>query len=359
MALLWADGFDHYLTGATGRTNMLAGSWAEVFSGHTPETTKPRNSICSLACTGAGNSRRVFGSDLSAVGVGGAFWVTTLPTQASKTYYFSLQDSGNVTQVALVAGTTGTLELRLGSITGTVLATSAVCITAGAWHHVEMFWESATGASGVNADGTVIVKVDEATVISLVGNVDNVSTANLHASQVYIFGNSPVGGATGMYLDDVFAWDTTTSENNDFLGDKDILPYYTDADGATVEWTPSSGTDHYEMVNYSASEPDGDTSYLQAGVNGDVEELEVETIPASIQNIVAAVMFNVAKKTDAAACAFTPALISNAAVGSGSAHTLTEGYVYYYDPIALDPDTSTAWTAATLGAAQVRLTRTT
>lgn len=360
MALLWADGFDHYGEGETGRTNMLLGVYAEVTGGsHIPNATNPRNGLYSIGGSPGFSSRlrRTFGSTLTTVGVGGAFWVSNLPVVSGRFAFIVLADATNTEQISISLSTTGELELRRGGINGTIIATSAQVITAGVWHHVEVkFIASSTIAA---TDGTVIVRVNDVAVITQSANIDNIATANLEVSQVWFMRpGSTTYGITTAYVDDIFAWDSTGSNNNDFIGDKDVLTYYPDSDGATTDWVRNTGSTDYSAVDYASTEPDGDTTYLQAASAADVEDLGIETVPSTVTNIVAVVGVNVLKKTEATAATVTPAIVGGSgAVDSGSTHTMTESYAYYHDVYELDPDTSAAWTASTISASSLRLTR--
>lgn len=356
MALLWADGFDHYGTGTTGRTNMLRGPWAEV-SIQSPSTTNPRNGICSLSLT-SGYCRRVFGAAKTTVGVGMAFYLTALPTTANRQSLIRLRDANNADQITLTVGTTGTIVLHSGGPTGTSLYTTGVVIRAGEWIHMETKWVANSTAGAT--DGSVEVRINETAVITYTGDV--VATSLLECSQV-VFMTQDTGSYPG-YLDDVWAWDTATDATNtiaDFIGDKDVLTFVPDEDGATSDWvreSDSPSASDFSKVNEAA--PDDDTTYLEAANVNDTEDLGIETIPETIDGIVAAIAVNMMRKTDAGAAAVTPYIVGGSGgLGTGSAHTLTEAYAYYHDVVELDPDTSTAWTAATLSASSIRLKRTT
>ena len=85
MAIIWAEGFDHYGTGDTGRSNMLRGPWAYM-AGQlyvSPQTTQKRTGSGSLKfapnpATGQG-ARRVLGTARFVVGIAFGIYCTTLP----------------------------------------------------------------------------------------------------------------------------------------------------------------------------------------------------------------------------------------------------------------------------------------
>jgi hypothetical protein len=360
MALLWMDGFDHYGTSSTGRTNMLRGVYADVDASGFPLTTNPRNSTCSWGSSAgalATGLRRVFGAAKTTVGAAGAFWLTNLPDTADLTILMSFLDIDNVAQVSLTLETDGKLTARRGTLSevqagsATTLGQTATSVfSAGVWHHIECKYVASQTV------GTFTVKVDEVEVIAVTG-ADTVNTSNVEASQV-LFSRLSDTNVIPAYLDDIYAWDTSGSYNNDFIGDKDILPYYYDGDGATTAWVRNTGSTDYEAVDDTTQ--DGDTTYLQAATALDVEELELSTVPATVAGIVGIALINCMRKTQAGASNVTAAAVeTGGAVSSGTDRPMTEEYTYYSDVIERNPVGGTpAWTATTLSAMKLRLTRT-
>ena len=354
MALLWADGFDHYGSPYTpGRANMLLGSYSD-FTGPVniyPSSTKPRNGLYSLLFASGGTGpRKAFGSALTTVGCGAAFWSTALPVANNVHSFFRFMDATNTAQLTIVGQSTGTIEVFRGATGTTSLGVSAVCWNAGAWNHIEvkvLFSQTV---------GTVEVRVNEVVVLNLTGK-DTCATALTEASQVYLFtGNDAAGGP--FYIDDFFIWDSSGSYNNDFIGDKDVLTYYPDANGGTRGWTCSTGTDDFALVDYNSAEPDSDTTYLYTATPQTVT-LELEPVNAAVTGIVGAMAFHVTKKTDAAACTVSETLVSQGTAGGVTSTVMTTGYAYYYKILERDPYTpgTDAWTASRLSASQIKLIR--
>jgi hypothetical protein len=358
MTMRWMDGFDHYGTGSTGRTNMLTGVYADADTNATPSTANPRNGTHSyLANNESVGLRRVFGTPLTTVGVGGAFWFNNLPSVAGRTPIMAFLDGNNVNQVALVLGTDGRLSARRGTIdqltalTATVLGTTTnAVITAGTWHHIECKYVASETV------GTFTVKVDEVEVLAITG-ADTCNTSNVEASQV-LFGRYIDNNVAPAYIDDIYCWDTDGSYNNDFIGDKDILAYWYTGDGATSAWVRNTGATDYEAVDDTTQ--DGDTTYLQAAAASDVEELTLSGVPSTVAGIVAIGLVNCMRKTQAGASNVTAAAVeTGGAVASGTDRPMSEEYTYYLDVIERNPAAGTpAWTYTTLNTMSLRLTRT-
>lgn len=359
MALIFADGFDHYGTSTTGSANMLLGAWASVSAQWTPATTKPRNSLCSMAHTTSDTLgfRRTFGTTLTTVGVAGAFWYTSLPLLSTTVTPIQLLDNAGGAQISVNVTSAGFISVRSGGSTGTQLGISAAqVISAGSWAHIECKWIASSTTSAT--DGTVEVYVNGTIAVNLAANVDNVATSNREVSQVSYGIEADGAGVRPNYVDDVFAWDTTGSYCNSVIGDKDVLPYYYDGDEATSDWVRNTGASDFSAVNQTAQ--DGDTTYIEAAVLNDTEELSVAAVPSSVDGIVAVVMVNMLRKTAAGASEVTVSLVeSGGAAAAGTAHVMTQSYAYYHDVVHRNPvDGTTAWTYTTLSAAKGRLKRT-
>jgi hypothetical protein len=77
--------------------------------------------------------------------------------------------------------------------------------------------------------------------------------------------------------DNFYVLNGSGDELNDFLGPIKIENYRPIADD-TKEWTPSTGSDHYAMVNEAP--PDGDTSYVEATANNQTDLYKIATPPS-------------------------------------------------------------------------------
>lgn len=368
MALLWADGFDHYSTSTTGRENMLLGVYSAIDASWLPQTTKPRNSICSLATvsqTVTNGARRSFGTTKTEVGIGAAFWWTQLPAASTTVRPITISDAANAAQVQVVVQSSGALSVYRGIVaSGTLIETTASqVIFGGQWNHIEIRWKAGTTTTAT--DGEVQVWVNETLVIDKTGGstVRTVNTSNLEASQVTLGLNSE-NGVLPAYMDDAFAWDASGAYCASQIGDKDVLPYYYDADngddaGLAADWTASTASSWKEMVDDTAQ--DGDTTHVEAATALDELDLGLAAVPNTVDGIVAVVLVNMMRKTQAGASEVSADIYeSTGPTGTANAaHVLTQSYAYYHDVVHRNPvDGTTAWTYTTLSAAKQKLTRT-
>lgn len=358
--ILYGDGFDHYGSGSTGRSNMLLGAWAAVGTNWTPETTKPRNSIHSLKATSSDTTgaRKSFGSTKTTVGVAGAFFLTQLPASNTVVAPITLVDQANAAQITVVIQSSGALELKRGDrSTGTSITTTASQVVfAGSWAHIEM--KVIAGSTTTSTDGSIVVYVNNTSAISLSANTRTINTSNREYSGV-VYGQHADNTILPTYMDDVYGWDTSGSYNNDIpVGDKDVLPYYMDGDEATSDWTRNTGANDYGATNQTAQ--DGDTTYLEATAAAQVEELSISAVPSSVDGIAAAIAVSCMRKTAAGASEVEVNIVESGGADSGNAaHVLTQSYAYYHNVVERNPvDGTTAWTYTTLSAAKLRLERT-
>ena len=351
--LLWMDGFDIYGTGTTGRTNMLDGVYAEIPStGSGPQTTQARTGVNSFQLpinNGDPGFRRIFGANKATVGFGFACWFSNLPTGNSNLVLAQFNDNANAPVCCITVTTTGQIEVRTGSHTGAVRATSAPVLVTTAWQHVEIktTFHNTTGACEVRVNGQTVINASNI-------NTDNLGTS--YAAQVR-HGRGGVGMVYSLtsYIDDMYAWDLSGSYNNDFIGDKKVYTIFPSADTAVADWTPDSGGVGFSRIN---EVPPVDASYIQGSTPGDVSEFAMTDLPADVTNVLALQMYTRQLKTDAGDSSVQMAVVSGASDASGADRPLTLAATYYMDVFEEDPDTSAPWTKTGVDAVLTRATRT-
>lgn len=368
MALLWCDGFDHYGAGASGRSAMLDGVWAEVDGNVEPSATNPRTGGRSLRNPGGASVRtvrRVFGADKAVVGFGYALYLDNLPTAASDVVLAQFRDNANTSQVTLNLTTTGQIEARTGTAIGSIIGTSGVAVTAAAYQHFEcrVAIDSAAGAVEVRVNGVTVLDLS---------NVDTRGAGTAQTAQVRIGGGDGSGTAPVTYYDDLYAWDDQGSVANDFLGDQRVFMLLPDANTAEADWTPvGAGSPPSGFAAIAEDTPDDDTSYISGAAPagsppvGPVSVFGLEDLPASVSAVTAVQMVGRMRKTDAGACDVQMSLLSSnvgsppaPAEANGADRPITEVYTYWQDVFHTDPATGAAWTPAAVDAARFKIERT-
>lgn len=348
MALLWMDGFDHY-GGSTG--NMLAGVWAEI-NGGSLSTSNSRTGTYSIRpqiTTNPRPCRRVLGGDKETVGLGCAYYMSSLPSVNSALSIFDYRDSANNIRLSLVVESTGTLSIRTGAASASPLFTTPTpVVVAEAYQHIEC------AVTFAGASSAIEVRVNSVTVISLV----DVTIPGGLCAQVSFGKNVTVAINTiTVDIDDVFAWDGTGTTNNDFLGDRRVRTIYPDADTATDEWAVIGAVNGFAAINEASQ--DGDTTYIEASPDVPVtSEFELQDLPSSTGAIAAIQTYVMQRKTEAGDGNTQTSLISGVSVADGSERPITEAYTYWMDIFETDPDTGSAWTKENVDTAKLRLRRT-
>ena len=354
MTLLWCDGFDHY---GLDENNMLDGLYAEVDTVvWNLSTANPRTGTHHMRWTSnTGENfrmRRVFGAALTTVGVGQAMYLPNLPTDNNRMLIFQLRDAANAMQLSFYIQSTGAIAVWKGSVLGTLLATSTALMTAAAWNHIEI------KATIDNAAGAVEVRLNHVTVIDISG-VDTQDTANAETSQVSwgkFAGSGVVPGVTNVDLDDVFAWDTLGADNNDFIGDHQVLTLWPNGDTAQTDWTRNAGATDYQAID--EADPDDDTTYVAATAAAQVSEYALDDLPATVSAIAAVQLTGRMKKTDAGAAKVQQSLVSGVSEFNGADRNITTAYTYWPDISEQDPATGAPWTRTALNAALYKIERT-
>ena len=285
MAIIFAEGFDHYgtiqynttpgvdfgeeLSDSQSRYNMLSGVWAEV-----PLTAKvyyenddiggypfrPRTGRGSLGFANSGTGsvhlrRTLFaqkGTGGEYVGCAFAVWMGQLPVEGDKQVLISFLDSRSYPNIAFLLQPDGTVSVRvpvkwgspstndwIGGLTpgsnpygSTEIASSPVgAFVAGTWNHIEV--KVAIGTAGGGNPGKVYMKINEESMISLSGvntigtystGTETSASNDAYVSQVsFLFNSGTEGNQLPIFLDDIVCWDSTGSYNTDFIGDKNVV----------------------------------------------------------------------------------------------------------------------------------------
>lgn len=341
--LRFCDSFDHY--GSTS-TPMLDGVYAEV--GGSPSTEHPRTGARSYKLSANGTLRRVLGVTASSVGVGGAYYFNSIPSTTGKFRLMSWRDVSNNELVRVELQTTGALRVVNGLET-LLYETTVPVVTAAAQQHVE--------AQAVidSSNGAVEVRVNEVTVINITGvNTQGAGTGGCAQIVWRAF-----DADEGFYVDDIFAWDTSGSFNNDFIGDKKVVTLMPVNDTSSVDYTPFGTADGFDAMD--ELDPNDATDYISFGpITGSVEEVGefgIDDLASDVVVINAVQLYVRAQKSDAGTCTMRNGLTSNVDIAAGDLHSITTQWTYWMDIFESDPHTGAPWTRTAFNAADLRLTR--
>lgn len=209
------------------------------------------------------------------------------------------------------------LQARRGS-GGPVIATWNVALTGSTFNHIqiEVFSDASVGTIKVLVNGVLVE--EEKT---------GLNTGGSDMTGIRI-GNSYSNTLT---VDNIYLSDQIEGELVSIL----IKP----ASDFSVQFTPSTGTDNYAMVD--DTEQDGDTTYVESDTVGHVDTYEYEDVPSGYQ-VKAVSLVTVARKDDAGARTLQPIIIQDSVqYGAGNEIALATSY----------PSTTATGSITTLGKA--------
>lgn len=348
MALIWADGFDHYGTGETGRSNMLAGAWVHVGSTVTPSTAAARTGDASLrigqsfvnnACV----VRRVFpGPARSRTGVGFGYLLPSLPVNSGQLGWQWSDSTGPL--ITMLVQTDGSIQIRRGGrTTGVVVGvTDAGLLQAGGFQHVEV---------ALTVDpivGSVEIRIEGVTRY----RIDDVNTGAQPVTQFTIGDLFPNFNVVH-YVDDLFAWDDTGDHCNDFLGPQRVSTYFPESDGSPSDWTVVGAGSASGAVDDAA--PDGDGSYISAEDEGTRTIFNLPDVPPETAAIAAVYVPAMAKMSEPGVSRLRFAMLSGADEVEAPIISLSPLYSYYGSVFEYNPTTGEPWTRDSYNAAQLRI----
>jgi hypothetical protein len=237
-------------------------------------------------------------------------------------------------------------RLVLFNVSGTAVATGTTAVTAGSWNFVEV--KLVCGGSS----GTGTVHLNGAAEIA--ATTGNFGSSHTDVELQYEYGASDpwteATPANGLSWDDVYVCDASGSLNNDFLGDSHVETIYPAGDGYHHDWTPSSGTSHYALVDEEP--PDGDTTYNYTQTVGAIDTYTMNDLLVSIGPIYGVQVVADLRKDDAGFRQAATVLRRASTDYVGATRTLNTTYQPYTDLYNVDPSTSAAWDIPGVNAAE-------
>lgn len=269
-------------------------------------------------------------------------WVTTGAHKLFSVYSDGTGDADRQLELYIDYSDSNKLKLRRGA---TDLAeSSASLISVDTWHYIEFKFNvhDTTGLYDVRVDGNSEM------------SASGTDTRNLSTRGVYLLewwgmdGQNADQASDEQIIDDIYVLDTTGTINNNFLGPSTgVVALFPSAEGTTIDFTPSTGTDNSALVD---DNPPGDTDYNDGATNGDIDEYEVDALS---ETIIYGVSVQTHAKPDAIGSIrkFRHRVRSGASVGNGSDIAVYDDAVHE-TIFEADPNTSAQWTNTNLNAAE-------
>jgi hypothetical protein len=304
----------------------------------------------------ARQARRVFGTASQVFGVAHRFAFSSLPVRESGAansvvVLADIRDVANVSHLALIAGTDGSIvayrgiDMGADALSGEVIGRSDPCFAPGGYHHLEAMGKIA------NAGGFLEVRVNEQTVLNLTG-IDTQVTANAAAAQ-WAFGrtggnntlNSPYNAAATIDFDDPFCWNDNANDPTNtvvnWVGDKGAYWLPAASDTATSELSVFNSATAYGAIN---DVPPSGTSYLHTALAEARTIVGLSAMPGNIAEVIALMPLLYARKEESGSVLYRGGLISGAAETYGPEDNPSTEYAYLRPgPKTIDPATGAPW----------------
>lgn len=338
MALLFMDGFDHYAT-----ADILK-KWTSSVGAPTIAATSGRRSggAILLDATTESVTKSIQAGASFVVGV--ALNIAAAPAAAGQV--MALLDAGTP-QVDVRINPDLTLSItRAGA--ALTNGTSVLSLSAGSWYYLEF---KCTIADSIPASSCKL-RVNGADVITVATGQDTKATANASANQIRV---GTAGVSLGsVWYDDFYVCNSSGGTNNDFLGDVRVDALFPNADGTYSQFTPSTGTTHYALVDETAPNA---TDYND-GVNvGDRDSYGFQGLAALTSQTVYGVQVNAAtNKDDAGAKSVATFARSGTTNVDGATAVLGTSQTYVSQVYETDPSGGAAWTESAVNAAEFGVT---
>jgi hypothetical protein len=339
MALLWMDSMDLY--GADSDTSMQSNGW----------TSNAWGSVSSNISAGrfGGGAISINRDDWVSIGVnpnGSTIYVQsglniTNIGQVSNSWYPILllfANGGEDLVASLKVTPSGALRVFDANNTEVYLSDSRI-IFSNIWHFLEV-------KCVVGNSGTLIVKIDGETVVSLSGTIDTQSGSYTKVDRVII--ESPYYYITSsyyIYWDDIVIFDDSgAAPLNDFIGDARIHVLLPNADDTQSDWTRNTGSNDYEAIDDPVpGVRDDDTTYISATTATHKSLFEFENLPVTPETIYAVASSVEARKTDGGDKSMRTYVDSGGTLYTGDTWNVSIEYRHWRYIWETDPDTSVAW----------------
>lgn len=330
MAVLFCTGFEEFDAGNGSQPQ----GWTAVFSVDTGSGFQIENGRIAgskgIECQTNIETSRHFSLAVGNQGtlvVGMAIYIPS-PGAAADRMLVAFREGASLGMNVRLLASSNEFQVRLGT---TVLATTSGAAALDAWRYLE--FKVVTHASA----GSYELRIGGVNVLSDSG-IDTQIGSNAWHDTVRFH-----SAASLMLFDDIYVDDST------FRGDKKVVTLFPDASGDDADFAPLSGANY---TNVDDAAHDGDSSYVESATTDD-QDLYGFPAPSDVGEIVAVQHNVIAKKTDVTNFDIKLVAKSGTTESVDSAQTVdSTSYTAKKRILAVDPDTSSAWTASGIGAAQ-------
>ncbi len=261
-------------------------------------------------------------------------------TSSSSPYVSFYGDAGTVQHITVIRNSSGFIEIRRGSTSGTLLATGATFVSLNVWYYMEI---SATISDTI---GEVHVRLNGSSTdeISFTGDTKNGGTAT-DIDRVLV-------SVANCRLADVYILNSAGTFNNNFLGDVAVRTLRPSGNGTSSQLMGSDGDqiDNYALVDEL---PFNSADYVGSATSSQIDTYLMADLPAGITTIYAMQINSQMAKDDATNGSVRVALRSGGSLYYSAVRPLFTSFVGYYDLYETDPATSARWLVSGINTLEV------
>ncbi len=355
MAALFFDSFDHYALA------LMTQKWNQIDT----STAAGDNSTINSAAGRRGTNGLQIGNGAAGAAARGSnnFRVTPdMPSPSGTTVIvgFAFQQvedfirlsasscrivdilSSSTTRVRVSPNNDGTLSVY--NAAGTVVGTTARALHHGITYYLEFKFvlHGSTGTADVRVDGVNVLSL---TGLNLGGTTW--STLKLGPTATPIL---PGSNAVTWYVDDLYICDGSGTDSNDFLGDVRIDCLRPTADGFWQDFSQSSGTDNFAMVDETLA--NSDTDYNYSGTVGAIDTFITDDLPISGALVKGVQLVSQARKEDAGTALHKGVVRISSTDYVGATRGVPSSYEFLRNIFTLSPATGVAWTDTEINATE-------
>ena len=347
MALLAIDSFDHFSTAQRaykGWTFASAGASAGdegctigAFGRNSTNGVRCRNGAVSGVSGPA--TLGVSNTSGATAGLGVGFRINTA-VPSTDFVLFSFK-RGSTPLITVTCSATGTLSVRRGDRTDTILATSVSTVTHSTYYFAELkvVLNDSTGTYELKIDGATFASGSGAdTLVSGAATWDGVT-----------LGSPNVGVNLSIDFDDLHVYDGSGGSNDDFMGDHRIVCVVASSgNGGNTDWSPSTGSDHGALVDEN---PANTTDYNRGSSAGQRDTYNFAAL--GVSGTVKAVQAVNLLSAEVAGVRSVGAVVRQSSTNYDSTgQSIGSDWLYYKQLHLADPSTSTAWTTSGVDSAE-------
>jgi hypothetical protein len=258
------------------------------------------------------------------------FRLKTEASFSSSTFFMCKQYGQN--HIGFAFNGDGTIRLHTG---GAYRKTSTIALQINTWHYIELYGyiDDSSGSALARIDGVECG-------LYYVGDTRH---GGYKYTDALYFDNATGNGG----IDDIYVLETS---GPDFLGDIRVEALDPEEDGYHKDWTPSSGSDGYAMVDDAAV--DDDSTYNTSGSAGDRETYGFGTMETTLGTVYGVQQTALVRKTDAGSRSVSMITRSGSTDYTSGSGAVTDAYARVVGHDSEDHNTAALWTIAGVNAAE-------